>query len=568
MTSYAHKKIAEAILAVDRVPEDAAAFDKWIRAGQHLDYLQANLQRDELIVYASGPYSFVHSIAVPADALAADAPEALLQWSANPYTSIASYVSGGGRDTMWIERERDHRGSPALDAGIDLIFGRTFEGWAGPERTYFEVNQEYTHLSDIHWRPERSSYCRFDRNGDLADIVSVTVGQKKRNDVSLVTFTWPELEEYLAIAGYVLVRMFDFTLLRYGNFGGWSDGPEDVVRVSNDFLYRQKAQGGSAYTRGVQVIRPRDARTVSGNAAGQWFGSAGREYASFIAQDWRNGRITEISTDPTATTSYFEADGNDMPYELSPAFFRPEVLSKYKTDREKYTIRERDIACRTSWTLRGYDVNDAGQVFAYICYLRNLPYNEQLHWKSFNELPKAGISERAYINDFKGEFVTFRHPRAEMLSILARWRESEVGWWTLRDENLLDRANPPISSSKDEWAEAIMDLSKLIVEGFNTKFLRAKLDKASEPYTVEEQSTALLAKLVVFRNPYGGSVTLEGLRTVQYIRSKVKGHSAGSEGKAIVQDVVARHGTYAEHFKHLCALIVDDLQRIEAALSA
>lgn len=567
MTSYAHQKIAEAIRAVDQVPDDPVAFDKWILAGQHLDYLQANARSDELIIFASGPYSFVHSIAVPADALAADAPEALLHWNANPYTSIASYVSGGGRDTMWIEREKDHRGSPALDAGIDLIFGRTFEGWPGPERAYFEVNQEYTHLSGIHWRPERSAYCRFDHNGDLADTVSVSVRQNKRIEVSLVTFTWPELEEYLGIAGYALVRMFDFTLLRYGDFGGWSDGPEEVVRVSNEFLYRQKVQSGAAFTRGVQIIRPRDARTISENVSGRWFGSSGHEYASFIAQDWRNNKITEISTDPAATTNYFEAGGNDLPYELSPAFFRPEVLSKYKTDREKYTVRERDIDCRTSWTLRGYDVNDAGQVFAYICYLRNLPFNEQLHWKSFNVPPKAGISERAYINDFKGEYVTFRHPRAETLSIIARWRDSEVEWWTLRDEDLLHRANPPISSSKDEWAEAIMDLSKLIVEGFVTKFLRAALDKVSEPYTREEKSIALLEKLVARKNLYGGPVTLEGLRSVQYIRSKVKGHSAGSEGKAIVQDVLAKHGTYAEHFKQLCALMVDDLQRIESALS-
>ncbi|MDG4879223.1 hypothetical protein P9273_29530 [Mesorhizobium sp. WSM4935] len=566
MTSYAHKTIAETILAADRVPDDAGAFDKWIRAGRHLDDLQANARSDELIIYASGPYSFVYSIAVPADALAADGPEALLHWDANPYTSIASYASGGGRDTMWIERE-NHRGSPALDAGIDLIFGRTFEGWSGPGRTYFEANQEYTHLSGIHWRSERSAYCRFDRNGDLADIVSITVEHKKRNDLSLVTFSWSDLEEYLAIAGYVLVRMFDFTLLRYGGFSGWSDGPEEVVRVSDDFLYRQKAQAGAAYTRGVQIIRPRDARTVSENVSGRWFGSSERDYVSFIAQDWRNNKIAEISTDPAATTNYFEAGGNDMPYELSPAFFRPEVLSKYKTDREKYTVHERDIDCRTSWTLRGYDVNDAGQVFAYICYLRNLPFNEQLHWKSFNEPPKASISERAYINDFKGEYVTFRHPRAETLSILARWRESEVGWWTLRDEDLLDRANPPISSSKDEWAEAIMDLSKLVVEGFDTKSLRSALDKVSEPYTREEKSIALLEKLVALKSPDGGSVLLEGLRAVQYIRSKVKGHSGSSEGKAIVQDVLTQHGTYAEHFKQLCALIVYDLRRIESALS-
>jgi hypothetical protein len=566
MTTYAHRKIAEVIAALDQVPEDPAAFVEWIRAKRHLDYLQANAKSDELIVYASGRYSFIHSIVVPSDALASEDPEALLYWSANPFTSIASYVMGGGRDTMWIERNKDRRGSRALDAGVDLIFGRTFEGWSGQDRTYFEVNQEYTHLSGIHWRPERGAYCRFDCNGDLADLVSITP-RNKRDDVSLVTFTWPKLEEYLGIAGCALVRMFDFTLLRYDQFSGWSDGTEDIVRVSDEFLYRQKISGEAAYTRGVQIIRARDAKTISDNVSDRWSGSSKREHASFIAKDWRHNTVTEISTDPAATTNYFESSKNDLPYELSPAFFRPEVLSKYKTDREKYTIEDREIGCRASWTLRAYDVNDADQVFAYICYLRNLPYSEQLHWKSFNEAPRADISERAVINDFRGEFVTFQTPRAEMLSILQRWQARGIEWWTLRDEDLLDRANPPISSSKDEWAEAIMDLSKLVIEGFEVKILRTTLNKLGKAYGADEKSIALLEKIVAAKKPPGDPVRLGGLRTVQHLRSKVKGHSGSSEGKTAAQDALRKHGTYGEHFKDLCKLIVDDLQRITGALS-
>ena len=347
MVTYAHKKIRETILNLDRVPEDADAFNEWIRAEQHLKYLQTNAKSDELVVHASGPYSYIHSIAVSSEAIAAENPEALLNWNANPFKSIVSYVSGGGRDDMWIERQKDHVGSPALDASIDLIFGRTFEGWSGSDKTYFEVNQEYTHLSGIHWRPERSAYCHFDSNGDLAETVSIAV-RRSENDVNLVTFTWPELEEYLRIAGYALVRMFDFTLFRLASFGGWRDGPEEIVRVSDDFLYRQKIQGDAAYTRGFQIIRPRDACAVS-ETSSRWFGSTKREYASFIAEDWRNKKIAEISTEPAATTNYFQRAENDLPFELSPAFFRPEVLSKYKTDREKYTVDERDIYCRAAW---------------------------------------------------------------------------------------------------------------------------------------------------------------------------------------------------------------------------
>jgi hypothetical protein len=566
LPSFTHKKVAHAIARIDQPPTDPGDFAQWILAGGHLAFLEANAGESERVIYASGPYAFIHSIAVPLAALEKETPEALLGWSTNPFTNIASYVSGGGRETMWIERHKEMRGSPALDAGIDLIFGRTFEGWSGEGRNYFEVNQEYTHLSGIHWRPERSAYCRFDANGDLADVVSIST-HKKDGDVSLVTFSWPELEEYLAIAGFALVRCFDFTLLRHGQFSSWGDGPERTIRVSDDFLFRQKSINNAAYTRGVQIMRPRDIRTVSDEVSDRWSGRSKKEHVSFIAQDWRHeNTVAEISTDPAATTNYFDAEENDLPFELSPAYFRPEVLSKYKTDREKYTVGDRDINCRAAWSLRGYDVNDAGQVFAYIVYLRSLPYSELLHWKSFNEPPKDGISKRAYINDFRGEFVLFQHPRSETISMLQRWRSLGVAWWTLRDEELLDRANPPISSSKDEWADAIMDLSKLVVEGFETMPIRAALDGRGAGYDADKDKTiVLLEKLVTSTNPTSGPVKLGGLRTVQLIRSKVRGHAGSSDGKELAQEALATHGSYAEHFRHLCTLVVNDLERVQAA---
>lgn len=567
MLKFAHNKIAAAIAEIDLVPPDSVDFQEWIKADRHLAYLDANARGDERIIDASGPYTFVHSLAVPLSDLDASKLEDLLNWSANPFTSAASYVSGGGRDTMWIERGDRNLGAPAFNQARDLVFGRTFEGWSGPDRDYFEVAQEYAHLTGIHWRPEHGAYCKFDRNGDLASCVNVT-RSRGEDGVNLVTFTWPELEEYLAIGGFALVRMFDFTLLRYGQFSAWRDGPEEITTRSDGYLYRQKIQGDAAYTRGVQVLRPRDARTVSKEVSDRWSGKSGGGYATFIAQDWRNDRIAEVSTDPAATTNYFEALGNELPFELSPAYFRPEVLSKYKTDRAKYNVGERDITCRTAWHLKAYDVNDAGQVFAYICYLRNLPLSEQLHWKSFNEPPKTGISERALVNDFKGEFVSFQHPRMEVLSILRGWQSRNVDWWTLRDDDLVDRATPPLSSSKDEWAEAFMDLSKLVVEGFQAKALRRRLDDKKVSYEERDGSLVLLEKLLTAAHPEGGTVRLEGLRTTQSIRSKAKGHSGSSEGQALADEAIAQHGTFAEHFKSVCSLIVDDLLCIDDRLTS
>jgi hypothetical protein len=561
--SYAHKKILEKIAKLDQAPDDQAAFSSWIEATEHLDFLKDNGRQDEVIVYAAGPYTFIHSMIVPNSLLSPPDEHDLLSWSCNPYTSIASYISGGGRKGMWIERGPNCVGSRTLAGGASLIFGRDFEGWSGPNRTYFEVNQEYTHLSGIHWRSEQRAYCNFDDKGDIAHLVSVSLARGGEG-VTLVSFSWRELEIYLAAADSSLVRMYNFTLLRRQSFSGWPDGPERIVSNGADFFYRKKVVSGfAAYTRGIQILGCRgNPLQIIEREANKWRGKEQRQHVEFLAYDWRNTRVTKISTDPSATTNYFEAKDNDLPFELSPAFFKPEVLLKYKADRDKYTIEEREITCRTAWHLRGFDVNKAGQVHAYICYLRNLPYSEQLHWLSFNEEPKESISERAHINDFKGEWTKTAKPLQKVISILRRWQEKEVPWWKIRDPSLIERVSVPYSASKDEWAESFMALSKLLNEGFEVKNIRNKLTALGVAFEQNDGSIVLLEKLCACVYSTGKG-DLPGLRAVQRIRSKVKGHSGSSEAMEIIESALSEHETFAAHFEHVCDQVADELANIE-----
>ncbi len=235
MSNFAHNSLIKDILRIDQLPTGSAAYANWIEAGAHLNFLDVNAKADELVIYGLGPYSFIHTLAVPNSSLAPIDRNDLLRWNnVNPFTHIASFVSGGGRPGIWIERENAGRASKSLEKGMDLIFGRYFEGLRRNEGTYFEVNQEYAHLSGIHWRPERNAYCRFDDNGDFVNIVSVTLrGEEK---VTLVSFSWPKLEEYLAISDSSLVRVFDFTLLNRETFSNWPNAPEKIIERSPTFF--------------------------------------------------------------------------------------------------------------------------------------------------------------------------------------------------------------------------------------------------------------------------------------------------------------------------------------------
>ena len=559
MPNYKHNKLIERIANLDKLPDDAAEYASWIKARGHLDLLQDNSTEDELIIYGSGDYTFINAVVASENSLSSLDQDDLLRWNGNASSSCASYVWGEKRKDVWIEREGCNWRSKTLKDARQLVFARSFEGWKGG-RSYCEILQEYLHLTEIHWRSEEHAYCRFDKHGALEHVVSVTFKENRR-DLTLVSFKRDPLEQYLAASNSVLVRMFEFVLLRRENFTRWPDEPENVLNKSDVFFYRQKVDPGkAAYTRGVQIIRPSrpksevfsSMKAVSGHDEGQ--------YCEFVASDWRNNRITKISTDPAATTNYSQACENSLPFELSPAFFRPEVLSKYKADRDKYTIDEqgRTIRCRNAWSLESFDVNKADQIHAYICDLRNLPYQEQQYWLSFNEEPKANISRRASTHDFEGKWKEMTDPLQEILSIMKRWTESDLPWWKLREKALLERVSTPHTTIRDEWAGAFMDLSKLIIEGFLVKAIRARLKERDIAFDEKAESIALIEKFL-------NGQRLNGLREVQRIRSKMIAHSGGSNDLA--NDALQKHGTYSAHFKSVCETVTNELKLIEQAFS-
>ena len=308
-------------------------------------------------------------------------------------------------------------GTKALEGAQRLVYGRHFIGLNENDRIQYDILQEYLHLTDSYWRPEQRAYCRFDDNGDFDHVVSLTTNEEERGGTTLISLQREPLEEYLTASNSVLVRMFDFMLRRKGTGYDFRkcDEPEKIINESDYFIYRQKVDVGKAsYTRGVQVIHPiRPESQILSSIKNRISGESGNgHYVTFVGYDWRNKCVAELSTNPAATTNYFQTCGNTLPFELSPAFFRPEVLLKYKTDREKYTINERlgTISCRGGWELRRYDVNAAGLIHAYICDLRSLPYNEQLYWVSCNVRPEGGISKRAIENDFKGKVYSSDNP--------------------------------------------------------------------------------------------------------------------------------------------------------------
>ena len=199
-----------------------------------------------------------------------------------------------------------------------------------------------------------------------------------------------------------------------------------------------------------------------------------REYASFLAIDWKHDTVRECSSDPEQLGNYFVQ--SDPPFETSPAFFKPEVIAKYKQDPDKYTIDQGHITCRGAWSLR-FDSNNAGQIQVYLIDLSHLPYQEQLYWKSFNAEPKAGIAEHVFKRDFEGSWDLPHDPLVGLKQLLrdfpsASYRGEDWAIWQLAHRDQLDKLTYVMTDSFKEWKDQILELAQVLGDGLRKAEIR------------------------------------------------------------------------------------------------
>ena len=569
MSSYEHQQIARILKQLDQRPQNDGDIAAWRQAKPHLQFLKQNARTDEIILYANvGHTTFIDAVITSETDVTPPNHDDLLEWNTSPSIVRAGYSyttrSGGTRE---IKLDESLPKPTGLLKAQRIVFRRARYGVDDDDPIYYELLQEFIHASELHWRADQRAYCRIDQNGDLESVVSITRWTDSE-PITLITCKREPLEIFLATSGKALVRFFDFMMVKHDEFKSWRSGSINRVVDSQDLSYDQCVHPeGHAYTRGVQIQRsPLTEQELFSLIFQSPSHRSGRQHACFIIKDWRNDKIVQVSTHPDDTTSYIAAPNNNLPFEVSPAFFRPEVLSKYKVDRDKYVIDEsgRYITCRGTWSLKGYDVNEAGQVHAYISDLRSLPYQEQLHWQIHNEEPKGFISKRAIDNDIEGEWTLHITPLDRILSILRTWTNDDWIWWSIPNEDALLRINTPIANSRDEWAESFLELTKVTVDKFRPKGLRDLLNRRGIDYDKDDRSLALLEKLIVGgRQVPRSQGRLKGLREAQNIRSKVRAHGGGKEAIALSKTALLDHGTYRAHFEEVCGQIATELEEIQ-----
>ena len=229
------------------------------------------------------------------------------------------------------------------------------------------------------------------------------------------------------------------------------------------------------------------------------------------------------------------------------------MLHRFKADPEKYTLDDRSISCRNAWSLKTYDINEAGQVHTYIGYLADLPIEEQRYWQSFNEWPNGTISKRAHENDIMGEFSSEYDPLQNLKYKIRKLNEAPPSWWLARSEEHMDATRYPATDSTLEWANEILAFDQLLVEGFQVKPLKKLLEAKGKKAETGWASLRVIAELLVAsgQDVDEAKAILAPLSKLHALRSILKAHSSVSEKNKEERVARSTHGTLRAHYKHL-----------------
>jgi len=414
-----------------------------------------------------------------------------------------------------------------------LVVYRNFKG-AWP--SYLELSEEFRHFHNLAEDSENHTLLDFDESGNKIEVVKITENEVKVH--------WPYLIKFLAATQLHLAIYFDSVRCSKIPF-------DDIPEKDRQLEYQDETTKYSMYV--AKPITDSDYPTYSRllgkvviapppiKKCGKWPFEKEKKYESFIVGIDFNGENKELISNPE---KLYDSNLKKSLY-LTPVYFRKEVLEKYYTKPEQYLVEDGYIDCLDLWSLK-IDNNHPNHVIAFIGDIgQDLPYVEQLHWKSHNVPPPANaeISETFLGRNLN---LQFTEPVSIDLIFCQEYQKLNNVWnkkmgWPLfidlhpKDKYILQNIHIPSILSQKATDEQILYLTKLLVDALN----KSELDKALENTLKNKGSIDSFDSFIDhFFTDKGFKYKEEiigFLRDLQSLRSKSTAHLKGKEYAKILQ---------------------------------
>lgn len=417
-----------------------------------------------------------------------------------------------------------------------IVLDRTFNGI---KPSCCEIQEEFRLYHNLYYDHANSKYIKIHDDGNEEDIVLV-----EKDNIMIRT---KALRQFAAIKEMAIVLFVDsvrfspIPLSAIKEPERYTEGRTEAftyfVRVSdNDFSKTPAKQSFSRFL-GKRIIAP-----LPVEKSGIWpYDQEPKQFESFIIGADRNGEPTEYTSDPDKLANYFGANP-DAPNYLTPVFFRKEVLNKYYAQPDKYEVTDGHLCCGGLWGLR-MDNDHSRQVVVYLGDLgKDLSYDEQKYWRTFNILPEGGVSKTCYMRSIRGWFVDPETPdlcfKHELSRFNEEWKKTR-GWalfldLSAADQHFLTALHLPTTNEQAEFDQQVLALTKVLIDSLNEAELARQCKALPDGAKGIDKLEAYLKQA---GNASVGSI-VGFLRDLQALRSSGVGHRKGER----YEKVSARFG--------------------------
>ena len=438
-----------------------------------------------------------------------------------------------------------------VDNGIEpLVINRDFNKSQinyGKRTEYSEISEEFRFFHNLYHDREKDEYIKIDDEGNEH---SIAIVKPKCIQIKLEAIL-----QFLAIKEMYLsmqFRYYEFSEYSLAELGTSEDAIQSHRKPTTDgeicwthSYYQDIHYCARSYSvlEGKRLVKPlpKSKSGFEGFAA-----EPQKNYVKFIIGVDENGEEVDHTCDPAKLNRY--GSNPDAPYDITPVYFRKQVLDKYYRESSKYSVEDSRVSCPW-WSMR-IDNHHDDKVIIWMRELCSLPYTDQLYWRSYNIPPEGGLSKTYFERNIKGQFADSDQPELlfkDSYQELQQASEQLLGWQLLlpldhRDEHHLKGLRIPSTDEQGDFDGLVLSLTKILIDSLNQKGLEKFISPVQRQNLNSDQKESLkgsIGCLEIALNSCGvtdATNHITFLRKLQKLRSTGSAHRKGSAYQKIAQD--------------------------------
>lgn len=439
------------------------------------------------------------------------------------------------KDVSW-DSSVSTQGPGFMESHLDISYDRlsftsnkyenivNYREFFGVKPNYIEFVEEFRLLNDLYHDTKANNFLKIQENGECIEVAKIA-----NESSAFVKLKY--LLNYAAARQMALCLCFDIHTEISGTIPKNGLAELDEKYSDDSICYDLYGQSDSfhkiTFSRllGKKIFRPKPVEKC-----GYWPYEPDRTFLDYIIGIDDDGEPKRFTSDPDQLANYF-GENPDAPHYLTPVIFKKEVLQKYLSHPDLYTVRDGQIDCQALWRMP-IDNNHKDCVVAYLGDLGTyLPEAEQNHWKQYNIASSELLSTVAFKRDCCGipsdpivEDLKFK----QNLTLFSKhWRE-KYGWdlflpLSEQDEYNIRLLHTPLTESQEEFDHQVLSLVKTIIDSLNEK----ELVKQLPPDIDAKGGIGKFEKWLSEKLGDGFEPYIKFLRNLQELRSAGTGHRKG-----------------------------------------